>query len=104
MKAFLFRNYHRVRMNTVPGVKKIIVAVIGGTVLLIGICLIVLPGPAFLVIPAGLAILATEFVWARHWLHKVRDFASRAAKSLSSRTAVDKAQEEAPPSASPKTK
>ena len=45
--------------------RKLIVAIIGGTVLLIGIALIVLPGPAFIVIPVGLAILATEFAWAR---------------------------------------
>jgi len=45
--------------------RKLIVAVIGGTVLVIGIALIVLPGPAFIVIPIGLAILATEFAWAR---------------------------------------
>ena len=45
--------------------RKLIVAVIGGTVLLIGVALIVLPGPAFIVIPVGLAILATEFAWAR---------------------------------------
>ena len=48
------------------------VAIIGGTVLLLGIALIVLPGPAFLVIPAGLAILATEFAWAKIWIDKVR--------------------------------
>lgn len=59
-------------------IKRILVAVIGGTVLLIGIALIVLPGPAFLVIPAGLAILAMEFAWARHWLEKTRQFIARA--------------------------
>jgi tellurite resistance protein TerC len=69
-------------LNGLPRVKRIIVAVIGGTVLLIGICLIVLPGPAFLVIPAGLAILATEFVWARRWLHKVREVVNKAKGSL----------------------
>jgi hypothetical protein len=36
------------------------------------VALIVLPGPAFLVIPAGLAILATEFLWARRLLLYVR--------------------------------
>ena len=46
-------------------VRKVFVAIIGGTVLLIGVALIVLPGPAFVVIPVGLAILATEFAWAR---------------------------------------
>ena len=45
--------------------RKLIVATIGGTVLLLGVALIVLPGPAFIVIPIGLAILATEFAWAR---------------------------------------
>lgn len=52
--------------------RKLIVAVIGGTVLLIGIALIVLPGPAFIVIPIGLAILATEFAWARRAVDKAR--------------------------------
>jgi uncharacterized protein (TIGR02611 family) len=40
----------------------------GFTVLLIGIVMIVAPGPALIVIPAGLAILATEFRWARRIL------------------------------------
>jgi tellurite resistance protein TerC len=53
--------------------RKIAIAVIGSTVLLIGLALIVLPGPAFVVIPVGLAILATEFAWARRWLERVQD-------------------------------
>ncbi|MCU7496074.1 MAG: hypothetical protein HF314_11595 [Ignavibacteria bacterium] len=53
--------------------KRIVVAVVGFTVLLIGIALLVLPGPAFIVIPAGIAILATEFVWARRILNKVKE-------------------------------
>lgn len=48
--------------------RRVVVFVIGMSVLLIGIAMIVLPGPAFVVIPLGLAILATEFVWARRWL------------------------------------
>jgi tellurite resistance protein TerC len=48
------------------------VAIVGGTVLAIGVALIVLPGPAFVVIPLGLAILSAEFAWARHWLRKVK--------------------------------
>jgi uncharacterized protein (TIGR02611 family) len=57
-------------------VRRVIVSVIGATVLLIGIALLVLPGPAFIVIPVGLAILATEYAWARRWLKKVRQVAS----------------------------
>ena len=51
-------------------IRKIAVLIVGGTVLLIGVALIILPGPAFLVIPAGLAILAIEFAWARRLLKK----------------------------------
>jgi uncharacterized protein (TIGR02611 family) len=54
----------------------VIVSVVGATVVLIGIALLVLPGPAFVVIPVGLAILATEYAWARRWLRKVRRKAS----------------------------
>jgi len=52
--------------------RRLIIAVIGFTVLLIGIALIVLPGPAIIVIPIGLTILATEFVWARNLMKKVK--------------------------------
>ena len=53
-------------------IKRIVVTVVGGTVLALGIALVVLPGPAFIVIPAGLAILAIEFAWARRWLRSAR--------------------------------
>lgn len=52
--------------------RKIVIFVIGSTILLAGIAMIVLPGPALVVIPIGLAILATEFVWARRWLKYAR--------------------------------
>lgn len=48
-------------------------AIVGTSVVLIGIALLVLPGPAFIVIPVGLAILSLEFAWARNWLKKIRD-------------------------------
>lgn len=54
-------------------IKRIVVAVIGFTILAIGIILIVFPGPAFIVIPIGLSILATEFVWAKRLLEKVKE-------------------------------
>jgi len=67
---------------TLNSVKKLIVAVIGFTILIIGIFMIVLPGPAFIVIPLGLAILATEFVWAKKWLDKVKQKISEQKKKL----------------------
>ena len=45
--------------------KKLFIALIGGTVLLLGLAMLILPGPGVLVIAAGLGILATEFLWAR---------------------------------------
>jgi uncharacterized protein (TIGR02611 family) len=60
-------------MTGLKQIKKIIVAVIGFTILIIGLMLLVLPGPAFIVIPIGLAILATEFLWARKILDKVKE-------------------------------
>ena len=63
-------------VENIKVVRRVIVSVIGATVLLIGVALLVLPGPAFIVIPIGLAILATEYAWARRWLKKVRRMAS----------------------------
>ena len=60
--------------------RKVVVAVVGSTVLAIGIALIVLPGPAVIVIPAGLTILATEFVWARRLLRRFKRDAARLLK------------------------
>lgn len=66
--------------------RKVAVFVVGGTVLLIGIALLVLPGPAFIVIPAGLAILALEFAWARRWLEKAKEWAARVAEKVKEKT------------------
>jgi uncharacterized protein (TIGR02611 family) len=45
--------------------KRAVVAVLGIVLLLIGIALIVLPGPGFLLIAGALALLATQFDWAK---------------------------------------
>jgi tellurite resistance protein TerC len=62
--------------------RKIVVAVIGTTIVLIGLALIILPGPAFVVIPVGLGILATEFVWARRVIRRGRVFAKKVGRSV----------------------
>jgi len=53
-------------------VRRVVVFVLGGTVLLIGIAMTVLPGPAIVVIPLGLGILALEFRWARRLLKEAK--------------------------------
>ena len=52
--------------------KRFFITLIGGTVLLIGAAMLVLPGPGMLVIAGGLAVLATEFFWARRALHNAK--------------------------------
>ncbi len=72
-----------------PSVRKlrpVVAAVVGGAITLVGVALIVLPGPAFIVIPIGLAILATEFDWAKGFLKKARKVASRLKSKLVRRT------------------
>ena len=58
--------------------RRIVVGVVGTTVVLLGVAMLVLPGPALIVIPAGLAILALEFVWARRWLRIARERSQQA--------------------------
>ena len=77
MNVSMSKFLEKLGLNHLPRVRKVVVAIIGGTVLLFGIILIFLPAPSFLVIPAGLAILATEFVWARRWLLRVRNLIAR---------------------------
>ena len=52
--------------------RRVIVGVVGATVIVVGVALLVLPGPAFVVLPIGLGILAIEFEWARRWMRRVR--------------------------------
>jgi uncharacterized protein (TIGR02611 family) len=52
--------------------KRIVIAVIGGTILLGGIIMLLTPGPGLVAILLGLGILAVEFAWAQQWLTKLR--------------------------------
>jgi hypothetical protein len=70
-------------MTTMKHIKRVVIGVVGGTVLALGIALIVLPGPAFILIPAGLAMLAIEFAWAKHWLRSARALLPRRSKDNS---------------------
>ncbi|RLA09079.1 MAG: hypothetical protein DRQ51_00400 [Gammaproteobacteria bacterium] len=54
-------------------IRKIIILIVGSTITLIGIVMLVTPGPAIVVIPIGLGILAIEFVWARNLLKKFKE-------------------------------
>lgn len=58
--------HHHVRRHT----KRVLTGIIGGTVTVVGIIMIPYPGPGWLVVFAGFAILATEFTLAE----KVLDY------------------------------
>lgn len=62
----------QVAMTTVREGKRIIILLVGSTLLIIGAALLVLPGPGILTIFAGLTLLAVEFAWARRWLVTLR--------------------------------
>jgi tellurite resistance protein TerC len=53
--------------------RRVAVLAVGSTVILLGIVMLVTPGPGLIVIPIGLAILGAEFAWARHWLRRARE-------------------------------
>jgi len=61
--------------------RRVVVFVVGMTVLLLGVVMILLPGPAILVIPAGLAILGLEFRWARRLLRRATALLRRPPKA-----------------------
>ena len=61
--------------------RQIAIAVIGATLLVLGVAFLVLPGPGVLIFAAGLALLSLEFVWARTWLLGLRRGISRASRN-----------------------
>lgn len=66
-------------MKSLSLVKKIVALVIGSTLMLIGLALLFLPGPGILVGGIGLAILATEFWWARWLIHRAKEYSYQVA-------------------------
>lgn len=65
--------------------KRLLILLVGGTILIAGVALLVLPGPAIVVIPVGLSILSIEFAWARRWLRRARSIWESSGKESSDR-------------------
>jgi len=59
-------------LRSLQQAKRLTIAITGFTIFLAGLSMIVLPGPAIIVIPTGLGILTTEFIWARNLLSKIK--------------------------------
>jgi Putative transmembrane protein (PGPGW) len=66
--------------------KRLVVLVLGFTVLGAGVLMLVLPGPGVLIIIAGLAILATEFVWAERAMNATLSRASKVSGAVTGNT------------------
>ena len=62
--------------------RKISITIVGGILLLLGIIMIALPGPAILIIPLALTILALEYKWAKHYLKISQRMLSKSARKM----------------------
>lgn len=80
------RETHRERSRVV----RILYGLVGFTLLLSGIAMLVAPGPAFVVIPVGLAILSLEFRWAENMLEKSLEQADKAAQKAAETSRTQK--------------
>ena len=76
-RAWQQRLNEKFGLDKMPVIRKLIYSVVGITIILIGLVMIVLPGPAFIVIPIGLAVLASEYAWARRIIRRGRVFVGR---------------------------
>jgi uncharacterized protein (TIGR02611 family) len=74
-----------------PRLYRALFVLAGAVVTLGGVALLALPGPAFVVIPIGLAMLAMEFDWAERWLETALDKAAAAQQSAAKASPVQKA-------------
>ena len=82
--------------ETIRQARRLVVLVVGLTLLLCGVVMLVIPGPGSLVILAGLGVLALEFAWARRWLQILRDTAGKGARSLNLRSLFSRRRSSAP--------
>ncbi len=69
-------------IKTFKQAKRLITVVVGFTVILFGVAMLFLPGPGLATMVAGLAMLATEFLWAKRLLKRFGDGATNLKNSL----------------------
>ena len=65
MNRWLQKWVARFGLESRPRLRRFLIGAMGFSVILIGLVMIVLPGPAIIIVPLGFAILASEFAWAR---------------------------------------
>ena len=67
----MFNDNHPL-FGTYKVAKRIVIGVVGGTILIMGFIMMVTPGPGIAGILLGLGILGVEFAWARIWLKRIK--------------------------------
>ncbi len=67
--------------------KRVVITVVGVTLLVFGGIMLITPGPGIVTIAAALGVLAVEYAWARVWLQRVRQKISAAGQAARSRAA-----------------
>ena len=77
--------------STYLALRRALVLIGGISIVMVGIVMIVTPGPAIVVIPAGIALLATEFLWARRLLDRLKETIASHSKSV--RAGQDRAKD-----------
>ena len=80
------RDRHRRRAKVI----RVLYVVVGFTITGAGVAMLVTPGPAFVVIPIGLAILSLEFVWAENVLERAIEQGEKAKQKASETTATQR--------------
>jgi len=83
---------------TYRAARRIAIAVMGTTVVLLGVAMLVLPGPGILTIILGLMLLGVEFAFARRWVERVKKKTGQAVVYARSR-----ARRSGPPPTPPET-
>lgn len=58
------------------------ITLVGGFLALVGAIFVLIPGPAFLFLPVGLAVLSLEYPLARKWLKKCQRWTRQGAEKL----------------------
>ena len=91
----LSSEFHMI-LRTVEQVRRVFRVIAGFTLLLVGVVMLVTPGPGWLVIFLGLGLLAAEFVWAERLMKRIKheggrvmDAVWRTGKSLAEKDAVE---------------
>ncbi len=72
----------RLSSLTYKAARRIAVAIVGTTLLLVGAVMMITPGPGVVVLLLALAVLSAEFAWARRWLKHLKGVASDTAQRI----------------------